>query len=272
MPTMASCRTVPLLWTFLKANVEMLPIPTVEIFYFTGILSRPSQERESLSPHSSIWRTLKAVDPYLTPLASVISADNSISRWITALCVGFIGTRLNTLFSVVLLRESRCQRVRVLINLCNGGNRAIFKWLSKVITWLRLLRLVIGLKDSRQIFNQWESKQKPIAPCTRDFSRASSELHVFARNCDWFIALFASVVIGRSNCFGFGFSTVVWKPLESSNITLGLCTTTCNFAKFENHLCFPAVVGWDGTVEGKDTVAGSQTRWSQKKTWKFTYR
>ena len=84
--------------------------------------------------------------------------------------------------------------------------RAVFKWLSKVITWLRLLRLVIGLKDSRQFFNQWEAKPKPIAPCTRDFSRASSELQVIARNCDWFIALFAPVVIGRGNCFGFGFN------------------------------------------------------------------
>ena len=50
---------------------------------------------------------------------------------------------------------------------------------------------------------------QPIAPCTRDFSRALSELQVIARNCDWFIALFVPVVIGRSNCFGFGFSTVI---------------------------------------------------------------
>ena len=83
--------------------------------------------------------------------------------------------------------------------------RAVFKWLSKIITRLRLLRLVIGLKESRQFFNQWEAKPKPIAPCTRDFSRASSELQVIARNCDWFIALFVPVVIGRSNCFGLGF-------------------------------------------------------------------
>ena len=89
--------------------------------------------------------------------------------------------------------------------------RAIFKWLSKVITQLRLLRLVIGLKDSRQFFNQRESK--PIAPCTCGFSRALSELQVIARNYDWFIALPAPVVIGWSNCFGFGFSTVIWKPL-----------------------------------------------------------
>ena len=91
--------------------------------------------------------------------------------------------------------------------------RAVFKWLSKVITWLRLLRSLIGLKDSRQFFNQRESKPKPIAPCTRDFFRTSSELQLIARNCDWFIALSAAVVIGRSNCFGFGFSTVIWKPL-----------------------------------------------------------
>ena len=91
--------------------------------------------------------------------------------------------------------------------------RAVFKWLSKVITWLQLLRLVIRLKDSRQFFNQWEAKPKPILPCTRDFSRASSELQVIARNCDWFIALPVPVVIGRSNCVGFGFSTVIWKPL-----------------------------------------------------------
>ena len=97
------------------------------------------------------------------------------------------------------------------------NNRAVFKWLSKVITWLRLLRLVIGLKDSRQFFNQWDAKPKPIAPSTRDFSRASSELQVIARNCDWLMELFVPVMIGRSNCFGFGFSTVIWKSLYIHN-------------------------------------------------------
>ena len=104
---------------------------------------------------------------------------------------------------------------------------AVFKWLSKVITRLRLLRLAIGLKDSRQFFNQWESKQKRIAPCTRDFSRASSELQIIAKNCDWFFALPAPVVIGRSNCFGFGFSTVIWKPLYSHRN--GLRSKVSNF-------------------------------------------
>ena len=60
------------------------------------------------------------------------------------------------------------------------------------------------------VFQPMRSKTKTNPPpCARDFSRASSELQVIARNCDWFIVLFAAVVIGRSNCFGFGFSTVV---------------------------------------------------------------
>ena len=48
---------------------------------------------------------------------------------------------------------------------------------------------MIGLKDSRQFFSQWDAKPKPIAPCTRDFSCALSESQIIARNCDWFIAL-----------------------------------------------------------------------------------
>ena len=95
----------------------------------------------------------------------------------------------------------------------NAAFRAVFKWLSKVITWLRLLRLVIGLRELRQFFNQWEAKPKQIAPCTSDFSRASSELQAIARNSDWFMAPFVPVVIGQSDYFGFGFSTVIWKPL-----------------------------------------------------------
>jgi len=68
---------------------------------------------------------------------------------------------------------------------------------------------VIGLKDSRQFYNQLEAQPKPITPCTRHFSRALSKLQIISRNCDWFIALFAPVVIGRSDCLGFGFSTVI---------------------------------------------------------------
>ena len=65
------------------------------------------------------------------------------------------------------------------------------------------------LKSLTPVFIQLEAKPKPIAHSTRDFSRALSELQVIARNSDWFIALFAPVVIGGSNNIGFGFSTVI---------------------------------------------------------------
>ena len=38
------------------------------------------------------------------------------------------------------------------------------------------------------------------------------QLHVFASNSNWFTALL-SVAIGQSNNFGFGFTTINWKPL-----------------------------------------------------------
>ena len=65
------------------------------------------------------------------------------------------------------------------------------------------------LKRVAPVFQPKRTTPKPIAPGTPDFSRASSELQIIARNCDWFIALSAPVVIGRSNRFGFGFSTVI---------------------------------------------------------------
>ena len=66
------------------------------------------------------------------------------------------------------------------------------------------------LKRLAPVFQPVRSKTKTNrAMYTRDFSRALSKFQIIARNCDWFIALFAPVVIGWSNCFGFGFSTVI---------------------------------------------------------------
>ena len=77
--------------------------------------------------------------------------------------------------------------------------------IATVSDWLK--------KISRQFFIQWEAKPKRIAPYTRDFSRALSKLQVICRDSDGFIVLLlARVVIGWSNNFGIGFSTVIWKP------------------------------------------------------------
>ena len=65
-----------------------------------------------------------------------------------------------------------------------------------------------GLKVLRLFVNKWKEKPKPIATCKRDFSRALSKLQGIATNLDWFIVLFAPVVISRS---GVCFTILNWK-------------------------------------------------------------
>ena len=71
----------------------------------------------------------------------------------------------------------------------------------------------LAKKISRQFINQSEVKPKPIVACLYAFSRVWRRLHVFALSSDWFIGLSASAVIGQSNYFGFGFTTLKRKPL-----------------------------------------------------------
>ena len=67
-------------------------------------------------------------------------------------------------------------------------------------------------KNSRHLLNQSDAKQKPIiATWSYAFFRAWRRLHVLG--CHWFIVLFIFAVIGHCNCFGFGFTTLNWKPL-----------------------------------------------------------
>ena len=70
------------------------------------------------------------------------------------------------------------------------------------------------LQNLAPIFSS--NEKRLIAPCTRNFSRPLTrsysrllKLQVIAWSSDWFIALFAFVVIGRRNYFGIGFSTVI---------------------------------------------------------------
>ena len=64
------------------------------------------------------------------------------------------------------------------------------------------------LKNLMPVFIPVRSKTT-IVPCTCNFTHALSKLQVIARNFDWLIALFAPVVIGRSNYFGIGFLGVI---------------------------------------------------------------
>ena len=90
---------------------------------------------------------------------------------------------------------------RVIFNRVSKGNCVCFGF--------ALLLSVIGQKSSRYFSNQWEVKPKPTKTCKCAFSRPLRRLHVIASHFDWLIALFRSVVIGWSNCFGFGFTTII---------------------------------------------------------------
>ena len=98
--------------------------------------------------------------------------------------------------------------------------RAGFNWVSKVN--MRLLWFcftVIGSKNSRNFLNQSNAKLKPIVTWSHAFSRAWRRLYVFASSSDWLLVLLSSLVIGQSDYFGLGFTTLNWNPLSVKNIT-----------------------------------------------------
>ena len=65
-----------------------------------------------------------------------------------------------------------------------------------------------GLKDSRHFFIQSEVKPKPTVTRSHAFSRALRQLHVITSSFDWFTVLSVFFVIGQSDYFGFGFTTL----------------------------------------------------------------
>ena len=98
------------------------------------------------------------------------------------------------------------------------SHRAIFNWVSKVIRdciGYALLRSVIGLEISRHPLNQSDAKVKPIATWSLAFSRAWDRLPLFILSSHWSPSeiFLCSVLIGRYDYFGFGFTTLNRKPL-----------------------------------------------------------
>ena len=76
-----------------------------------------------------------------------------------------------------------------------------------------LLRSVIGLEISHHPLNQSDTKLKSIATWSLTFSHASGLLCVFTLSSHWLLVIFAFVLIGCYNYFGFGFTTLNQKAL-----------------------------------------------------------
>ena len=75
---------------------------------------------------------------------------------------------------------------------CENLEGILPDWVNKDVE-KRLAEAVIGQQNSRHFFSQ---QTKPLATCTRAFSRPLHWFHVIASYSDWLIALFRSVVIG----------------------------------------------------------------------------
>ena len=72
------------------------------------------------------------------------------------------------------------------------------------------------LKRFAPPFHPIRSKTKANCDALARFSRALRQPHVITSSFDWFNVLSVSYVIGQSNYFGFGFTTLKRKPLYSS--------------------------------------------------------
>ena len=91
--------------------------------------------------------------------------------------------------------------------------RERFSFERRKVIGFHFIHDAIGLKDSRHLFIQSEVKPKPIVTRSHAFSRALRQPHVITSSFDWFNVLSVSYVIGQSNYFGFGFTTLKRKPL-----------------------------------------------------------
>ena len=97
----------------------------------------------------------------------------------------------------------------------NFGHRAVYNWVSKVISEL-LWFMITSLSNW---FNVLAPFFQPIRSETK--TNRGLRLHIFPRSVsatcnssfDWFTRLSPSFLIGQRNYFGFGFTTLIWKPL-----------------------------------------------------------
>ena len=114
------------------------------------------------------------------------------------------------------------------------------------------------LKRLAPVFQPMRRETKPNRTMYAWFFRTSRKLLVIGRNCDWFIALSAPVVIGRSNCFGFGFfdshlKTALSPPkfkvcFRCSSLSFNLVLHHATVEFYIQHCCLRCDIGvsqWD---------------------------
>lgn len=134
-------------------------------------------------------------------------------------------------------RSNVASSSNIVIKLYFSNVRAVFTWLSK-INWFYISTLQDWLKkNSRHFLVQSEVKPKPTATRSHKFFCASRQLHVFAISFDSSIRFIVSFVIGQSNYFAFGFTTLNSKPLSfpAQTMKTELLTKQSDFLPVAQH-------------------------------------
>ena len=85
---------------------------------------------------------------------------------------------------------------------------ARFSFDCRKVIGFALTTLHDWLRKLAHFFVQSEVKPKPIVTRSRSFCRALRQLHVISSNFDWFTVLSESFVIGCSDYFSLGFTTL----------------------------------------------------------------
>ena len=76
------------------------------------------------------------------------------------------------------------------------------------LLWFCIATVCDWLKNLASLSQPIRSKTKINRDLPRRVFPRLARLHVFASSSDWFIGLFTTVVVGQSNYFGFGFTTL----------------------------------------------------------------
>ena len=106
-----------------------------------------------------------------------------------------------------------CRFHSILHNLFKKSTIERFSFECRKVIGFALSTRCDWLKRFAPPFHPIRSKTKANCDALARFSRALRQPHVITSSFDWFNVLSVSYVIGQSNYFGFGFTTLKRKPL-----------------------------------------------------------
>ena len=114
---------------------------------------------------------------------------------------------------MVITSQNLPRKVSEIVIIYNSMRIERFSFECRKVIGFALSTRCDWLKRFAPPFHPIRSKTKANCDALARFSRALRQPHVITSSFDWFNVLSVSYVIGQSNYFGFGFTTLKRKPL-----------------------------------------------------------